>query len=315
MNEEKHKKYFDLLMNIDGTKHTLEKFNKCRYAIIPPKVYRYRSCSHENIEALKFNYVWLSHPSLFNDIYDCTCNINSNLWLLDRILNKHFYQDDTLNEEELYFVLEMIYEIKNGLTLIDFISRLKCNKNVNNKITNSKSFISYENIYECFKNSQFAKEQQDEIIINCKTACFSKTWKNILMWSHYADYNKGFCIEYDSSIKNDFTSNLYPVIYLKKPPFCPQLIDAYNDGKIDISVSQALFSTIKYIGWEYEEELRFFDNDNKKEMPNLPSCIYLGANITKDNENLLLEILRAKNIPCKKIKPVLGKYELEDVEL
>lgn len=32
---------------------------------------------------------------------------------------------------------------------------------------------------------------------NIHLACFSETYKSILMWSHYANNYKGFCVEYN----------------------------------------------------------------------------------------------------------------------
>lgn len=35
------------------------------------------------------------------------------------------------------------------------------------------------------------------------------------MWSHYANYHKGFCIEYDTSKSELFEKYMLPIIYKK----------------------------------------------------------------------------------------------------
>lgn len=42
-------------------------------------------------------------------------------------------------------------------------------------------------------------EYQSKILHNRGCSCFSKTNKDNLMWSHYADGHKGICLKFDSS--------------------------------------------------------------------------------------------------------------------
>jgi hypothetical protein len=74
--------------------------------------------------------------------------------------------------------------------------------------------------------------------------CFSKTWKNPLLWSHYADKHKGVCLGFDVSNeiieKVDYLSERFPV---------PQVLD-------DAFMKKILFS--KFEHWSYEQEYRAF---------------------------------------------------------
>src|SRR5208282_855772 len=63
--------------------------------------------------------------------------------------------------------------------------------------------------------SQAASALQ-EIRKMAKLCSFSAVNNSLLMWSHYADHHKGFCLEYDlEALKPDhpFRHNLYPVVY------------------------------------------------------------------------------------------------------
>jgi hypothetical protein len=50
----------------------------------------------------------------------------------------------------------------------------------------------------------------------------SKTFKDELLWAHYANSHKGFCVEYDLELLansyKSFETFSFPVIYNKKPP-------------------------------------------------------------------------------------------------
>ena len=52
-----------------------------------------------------------------------------------------------------------------------------------------------------------------------KICSFSATAESIIMWSHYADQHRGFCVEYDLQslpAENLFVRMMYPVIYSEK---------------------------------------------------------------------------------------------------
>ena len=81
-----------------------------------------------------------------------------------------------------------------------------------------------------------------EMSQSCGLLSFSKTWKNPLLWSHYADRHKGICLGFD--VRDDLGES---VEYVKSrvPLDLPPTSDL---------VKRTLFS--KYEGWSYEEEWR-----------------------------------------------------------
>ena len=76
------------------------------------------------------------------------------------------------------------------------------------------------------------------------------------MWSHYANYHKGFCIEYDTSKSELFEKYMLPIIYKK---------DRYDATKCfltknkNIGVNPVLY---KSNVWEYEKEWRIIRDQN-----------------------------------------------------
>lgn len=313
LNDEQTKKYIDLLINYESNPNWLNNFHQYRKSLIPNKIYRYRTISSYNLKALKRNYIWLNSPEKFNDVYDCILNIDSRVLLLYNILNNHLYKDTPFNKQEIEMLLQAEGQIKTGeMTVEGFISYLKQDDNhiLHEKLTASPVFKSYKDIYDCLKQFDSVSEPNSRIFVKCKLACFSETYDNILMWSHYAKYNKGFCIEYDTSKCSEVTKNLYPVLYVSEPTFCPKLMNDYADGKADISISQTLFSTIKFKDWQYEKEWRLFGGEQSIKMPALPTCIYLGANIKQYDQKKLCKIADKLDIPVKKMKVIEGQYKL-----
>ena len=106
---------------------------------------------------------------------------------------------------------------------------------------------------------QIAQEQAAHRGFCNDSYCMSLSQNNnsTLMWSHYADCNRGICVEYNfEDIKtNKLYYALFPVCYTNKP------IDVYdylNERKGDFSIETGVMVSIlnKASCWEYEAEWR-----------------------------------------------------------
>lgn len=156
-------------------------------------------------------------------------------------------------------------------------------------------------------------------------SCFSETWDNLLMYAHYTDSFKGFCIEYDFDyIKNEMPwIYFFPVIYQSKPSSLAQMeklkIDiasVINEIKNNKEVLTKLDDIISYFIhkaniWSYEKEWRFiipitqyknyFESYDLKDeryfIKNFDcvSAVYLAANIDTLHKEHICEIVGRKN--------------------
>jgi hypothetical protein len=95
--------------------------------------------------------------------------------------------------------------------------------------------------------------------------CFSLSWHNPLLWSHYADRHRGLALGFDVA-----DEILKPVSYVEQRPTLT---------KIDPTVAQWLLFT-KFVDWRYEQEARIFTTLQERD----PSGLYFG----KFNEQLVL---------------------------
>lgn len=124
---------------------------------------------------------------------------------------------------------------------------------------------------------------------------------NVLMWSHYADSHKGFCVryEFDGGI---FSPTLHPqkdkLLFIDKMRYS----ETIDIGK-EPSIRMALLEKSNF--WEYEKEMRLvsFDCSGKDEDFPVIECkgmvkaIYLGVKCSDANRRLIEKAIGDKNIP------------------
>lgn len=79
--------------------------------------------------------------------------------------------------------------------------------------------------------------------------CFSRSWRNPVLWSHYADKHKGMCLGFD--INDEY---LIPVKY-SKSRMKIDLVELKESGKLNEELLLRIMRT-KYVDWSYEREVR-----------------------------------------------------------
>lgn len=82
--------------------------------------------------------------------------------------------------------------------------------------------------------------------------CFSRSWKNPVQWSHYADGHKGMCLGFD--VDDEL---LEPVVYQAARHWVDW--GAIIDGDEAAGEEEMRrWHRTKYLHWSYEEEVRIF---------------------------------------------------------
>lgn len=136
----------------------------------------------------------------------------------------------------------------------------------------------------------------------------------MLLWSHYANSHKGYCIEYNSiDILKQFQHFLLPVIYQE---------NYLQTGISDIANPVAPFDlaiksiTTKSIEWKYEQEWRIVrtcqsgdKSEHTSEFPK-PTAVYLGCNADCMVQSKLLELCRQKQIPVYRMQKSPVSYSI-----
>ena len=95
------------------------------------------------------------------------------------------------------------------------------------------------------------RASKDQINQDQGLICLSKSWRNPLLWGHYAEKHTGMALGFEVPEKL-----LAPVIYAKKPLRIP--IDKQtNSPRLTEGLVNQLLRT-KFADWKYEEEMRLF---------------------------------------------------------
>lgn len=81
----------------------------------------------------------------------------------------------------------------------------------------------------------------------CGVCCFSKSYDSILMWSHYADYNRGICFRFDLEEIKLQQGLFADIVYVKNKPTYD-----YTDPNED----KSKWFFYKNSVWKYEREIR-----------------------------------------------------------
>ncbi len=85
-----------------------------------------------------------------------------------------------------------------------------------------------------------------------KICCFSLTYKEVLMWSHYAKNHEGICVEIDIDDERNNAITFEPIEYIPR-------IGILKNKTPNIDSKQLLSRKIQ--NWKYEKEIRaFFDS-------------------------------------------------------
>lgn len=145
--------------------------------------------------------------------------------------------------------------------------------------------------------------------------CLTETYKNILMWSHYAKSHRGICIEFDVA-RGIKTFGLFRKVRYDEP--MPTL--DYPD-----STPHAILSPIlrKSNEWSYEEEWRVAILSASHQYIDFPpdavTAIIFGCAATKETHATVDKLLeerankRLPNVVKKQVVRADRKYMIQDV--
>ena len=260
----------------------------------PKKVYKYRDWEngrHKNV--LLYNELYLASPKDFNDPFDCRIPPNfinlSETEKNDYITKLAISQFDDVQKEGS----DMAKVIK------DLETRLK----------------DTERFQQLAENLTFTEQDKYYGILS-----LSLRWNSILLWSHYSNSHKGFCVGFWTKklletglfggvIKVDYSTNF------------PNIKPDVRRSKEETAQKLITQTGVKSKDWTYEKEFRFL----KHFFPDIPkpferiinvsndiiSEVILGINISDTNKEEIIEICRLKNIPVYLAKKKPFKFEID----
>lgn len=196
---------------------------------------------------------------------------------LDSLKNNYLFASTINNLNDPYELVIDTGMVKHELKLIQPLTKkdIDFDSNMNNLLSDLKLAKKSQGIFS-----------------------MSKDWNNELLWSHYAESNSGFCIEYDSDILTNSIKHQKYLVKVKYTNFSPTLSFLKIYSRSDDKYLVQTLNGIKSKSWKYEKEYRIiFDYSDKFYYdPSSIKSITFGVNCSYDN------ILKIKNnLPNKDI--------------
>ncbi len=184
---------------------------------IPKKLYRYRRCDENSLNAFLNDQLWFSTGSKMNDDYDSMLYYDKKA-IKNEIANI-FDENGNIKmyvglQKNLPEAIKSILAIVGNDNLPAFLEKFKMytpeqikeiSKKIHNWIINSNRDLENEITTRVQKKTKFA--------------CFSERIDSPLMWGHYAASSTGFALEYD--FQNSNTTNCPQCSKLGKECFAP----------------------------------------------------------------------------------------------
>lgn len=286
-------------------------------ANLPRFVYKYRRCNDYAFDNLKTDTVWLTSASSYNDPYDCAITLSFrqlNAAIVKMKLEELPYYSKLrtmVSEEELNAARLSSDPVRQVSKLL-----LRSTKD----LPEDKLPAMLQSLEDAVEHvSRPTLERARKLVQDNTMICsFSAVHDSIIMWGHYAQDHKGFCIEYDvlNSFDHIRRRMLCPVVYSN------DLFDAtkYFEAAIlyptkfnnTFAVVAALYKSPE---WKYEQEWRLIYPGGIVPTGNYamgtPSRVFLGSRIADADRMQLTAICRANKIECHQMRLSANSFKLE----
>lgn len=310
--------FIELLFPEKASEINLSRAHSIKISNIPPYLYKYRCATDYAFENLSTNTMWCSSPKKLNDPIDSSSTFNPD-YMLPAALEfskSSFSEQYDLNNE---FTDDEISLLAKSGNFVDALIDLAIQK----KLEGWKS-IAVRPFRKILKKvvgkiySELINHFAEKFRSSLKIISLSETYLNDLMWSHYCDGHRGFCIEYDFSAipRNDiFLRGIFPVIYRTKLPDITRYLTKLKDFNIYFPIYSSI---IKNSRWAYEKEWRIIfpfgllPQEQNIIMPPI-SRVIIGYKAEKETIQRIEEISKIMGFKIEKlgINAANGKLEIQ----
>lgn len=247
----------------------------------PGTLYRYRDLIGENRirvqTSIERSLLYLASPKHFNDPFDC--RIHYNATVSSATLRR--------NQASLY---------------------KKCDPYLNRSQRRARAATDAKRISPTTVIENVTAGLQ-EAVDRVGVLCLAESRDNVVMWSHYASGHSGICLGFSVHVDAPFFARAQPVDYLDAYPTVDPIRDS-PQKQVDA------FLLSKAMAWKREEEWRIIDHDlgfgEKAFRPDALAEVVLGAQISENDREFVLKIVRNRGVACKifQAEVDIGTYRL-----
>jgi hypothetical protein len=273
---------------------------------LPSVLYKYKKFDANSLDMLLTGKVFFSDPLKFNDSIDCYPKIN-----VDVDYHKVREAVFQLKYRLLKKQVEATLADKNRSAQQSKILEDFCDKRAM-ALTDDALDLADEEEYESIVGKNLIK------YLNPGVLSLSETPKSHLMWSHYGDEHRGFCLGYNA---NDTLANsIHKVKYKNKTDgvnvsdilFC--LSENHKADDFHKVKNESLLYKLE--GFKYEREWRYIkDGAGLTKTPMKLTEIIFGLNFKDSIKKLIIDQFKSSDITFKQVKRQNGKINLKLVTI
>lgn len=249
-------------------------------------LYKFYGLTTHSLSVLINNRVWFSKPSTLNDPFDIDIDFAHDMTPSDF---KHMIQ---------------VLKGQTGITG----ERAELLRQLEKEIPNQNALEEMNAII----TAKFREDRK-----NWGVFCMCESYRSILMWSHYADNHKGFCIQFvrNPNTKLGDIEWTRPVSYSCEYP-SPNPYSANGFKRID-DYDELFFTKAKC--WEHEKEWRMLNKNGNTELPLEKftdiSAIIFGLKMQETQRKTIKRIFSdRKEVKFLQATRIRNKFELEIID-
>lgn len=227
---------------------------------IPPILFKYQAFTPDALSNLTSRQIWFSRPARFNDPFDCAIRVDRG----------------PIPDADCQRLFDHLREESGDSPAFD--------KHYSPSASRNPRFREHVQA-----GLDAAFEERKQVMLNKRgVCCFSARNDDILMWSHYADCHKGFCLGFRSD--SEPFSRAWQVEYQAEIP-------AVNPTSLILEEVQDAFRAMvvtKSQCWSYEQEWRLFHMEADKAYGYAAGdleSVYFGASMPERQQLVIGKLL------------------------
>lgn len=267
-------------------------------ACLPATFYRFRSFSTNTLDSLCHDSLFFAHPGTFNDPLDCnpTLECDSSLEELQTLL--FFLIRKRVKAEVLASLSQAKIQGDSATEHADKVSLSEAQRELQDiayNATNPDYSVSHAEAEGVLLTDQIERELRRHYARG--VCCFSTTYDNPLLWSHYGDQHRGLCIGY--SLNRRPKPQLQPVTYggnrsVRTSTLVRALI--HDDPNAQQELDESILLR-KANAWCYESEWRLIGNQGNQASPLLLEEISFGLRCPESVVHAVTAALAGREVP------------------
>lgn len=264
---------------------------------LPTHLYKYKSFSVDSLDLIISDKLYFANPNSFNDPLDCNPSIKDNIHDVDVLKDilKRLIIDKT-KKELTEAALKINYKGPTTLEKIEMLGENEAQRVLSHiddfmLLIDDPPSVIISDLIGLIKKNMMANYTRGVLSL-------ARNYDCPLMWSHYADQHKGFCIGYD--VSDNLFHEIHPIDYEGSRFITTQQIHDMLFGateKIRNSAKKEIDKIVllsKAPQWKYEMEHRVILEQGLQDNPFKLSDITFGLRFKNSAKFSVMKALEGR---------------------